>query len=291
MSDVDVINNIVIQFNRYAPIPILIFGLIGNTLNILIFTRRSLVKNPCTIYFLSSTVVNINVLFFGCVIRSLRDGFHIDPMSTSLPFCRFRYYILHCSMVLSSWFTVLAGIDRYCISCRDHQRRQLSNRRYARYSVLLTTLICLALYSHVLGLFRIEQLQTGPECYARIGIYRIFYDFLYFATFSFTPPILMIFIGLATFRNIHHSRMRVNPNGIPLPNGTQLNKRDRQLISMLLVQLVAIVICTLPIAIQKLYTTFTANLTKSAYRLATETLIVQITRQLLFLNSSTSFYV
>jgi hypothetical protein len=51
----------------------------------------------------------------------------------------------------------------------------------------------------------------------------------------------------------------------------------------LLVQLITIVICTLPIVIQKLYTIFTGNI-------SVETLIVLITRHLMFLNSSATFY-
>ena len=117
-------------------------------------------------------------------------------------------------MVLSSWFIILAGIDRYCISSRDVHRRRLSNLKYSRYLVVLTTLIVLAAYSHVLVLFTIEQLTTGPYCYAQAGAYRIFYDFFYFATFSFTPPIIMIIVGLATLHNIHQTRVQVVPSTI-----------------------------------------------------------------------------
>lgn len=286
MADVNTINNITLYFNCYAALPILIFGLIGNILNVFIFTRRSLIKNPCIMYLLSTTIVNFNVLIFGCFIRGLTDVFGIDLLSTNLPFCRIRYYILHGSMALSSWFMVLAGIDRYWISSRNYQRRRLSNRKYACYLVFLTTLICFIIYSHVLGLFTIEQLSSGPNCNAQSGTYRVFYDFFYFATYSFTPPILMMIIEVATFRNFHQIRTRINPN----PNNIQLKKRDRQLIRMLLIQLTIIVICTLPIAIQKLYTTFTLNVPKDAYRLAVENLFVQITRQLAFFNSGISFY-
>lgn len=290
MSNVDTLNNVILQFSRYVPIPILIFGLIGNILNIFIFTRRSQNKNPCSMYFLSSTIVNINVLLFGCLVRGLVDAFNIDLASANLPFCRIRYYIVNCSLTLSSWFTLLAGIDRYCVSSPDHQRRRLSNRKYARFLIFVTTMIFLILYSHVLGLYKIEQSPTGPNCDAQDGAYRIFYDFFYFATFSFTPPILMIIVGLATFRNIRQIRARVNPQGTASANASLLKKRDRQLITMLLAQLIITIICTLPIAIHKLYATFTQYMEKDDYRLTVENLIVQITRQLTFLNCGISFY-
>jgi len=277
------------QFNRYTPMPVFILGLIGNIFNILIFTRRSLFTNPCTVYLLSGTFTNIIVLFVGLVIRSLMDGFNIDIIGNSIALCRLRYIILHPAYVLSSWFLVLASIDRFCISSRNIRLRNFSNLIIARRTVVIATCICLLLYSHVLGLFEIQQLSTGPYCYAQVGSYRIFYDFLFFASFSFTPPILMVIIGLATVRSIRLARVRVTIT-TPTTNVGQLNKKDRQLILMLLIQLIATIVCTLPHAIQKLYATFTVNDTKTPLVTVIDNLLPQITRQLLYINASISFY-
>ena len=59
---------------------------------------------------------------------------------------------------------------------------------------------------------------------------------------------------------------------------------------MLLIQSISIAICTLPIATQKLYSTFTQNVAKYAYQLVVEDLVTHILRQLSFVNSATSFY-
>ncbi len=100
-------------------------------------------------------------------------------------------------------------VSCFCISSRNIRLRNFSNLIIARRTVVIATCVCLLLYSHVLGLFKIQQLSTGPYCYAQVGSYRIFYDFLFFASFSFTPPILMMIIGLATVRNIRLARVRV----------------------------------------------------------------------------------
>ncbi|CAF1106723.1 unnamed protein product [Rotaria sp. Silwood1] len=281
-----------IQFNRITPIPIVVLGCMGNILNILVFTRQRLIKNPCSTYFLCSSIANLIVLIFGLVSRFFSDGLGIDPVSTNLGFCRFRYFILHCSMVLSSWFTILAGIDRYWISSRNVQRRQLSNLKNARYLVILTTLIGVTLYSHVLILFTIEQLKSGPYCYAQTGIYRIFYDLFYVTTFALIPPTMMIIVGLATVYQIRRSRLNIQP--LTINNNTnvnQLKKRDRQLLKMTLVQFIFIIIVTSPIAVQKLYATFTQNVIKGAFQLALENFLAQLMRMLVYINSSTSFYV
>jgi len=284
------LNAFSVQFNRYVPVVVFVFGFIGNILNILTFTRPRLIKNPCSLYFLCSSIANLFELFFGLVARSLSDRFSIDPESKNLGFCRFRYFILHSSLVLSSWFIILAGIDRYCISSRHVHRRRLSNLKYARYLVALTPLIVLAMYSHALVLFTIQQLPTGPYCYARDGAYRIFYDFFYFATFSFTPPILMIIVGLGTFYNIHQMRRQIVPTTGNNINVYQLRKRDRQMIRMLLVQFIFTITLTLPIAIQKLYATFTQNVVKDAYRLAAEDFVATLLRIFTHINCSAGFY-
>jgi hypothetical protein len=270
---------------------VFLIGFIGNIINISIFTRPKLIKNPCSTYFLYLSVVDLNVLFFGSIIRLLSDGFGIDLISYNLGFCRFRYFILHCSMALSSWFTILAGIDRYCISSRNVHRRQLSNLKYSRYLAALTAFIGLVAYSHVLGLFTIEQLKTGPYCYAQAGAYQIFYDFFYFATYSFTPPIIMIIVGLATLHNIHQTCVQVEPAITNQVNVYRLKKRDRQLIKMLLIQFICTIALTSPNAIQKLYSTFTQNVIKDAYRVAIENFLAEIARMFTFVNASTSFFV
>ena len=82
-------------------------------------------------------------------------------------------------MVLSSWFIILAGIDRFWISSRNIQRRRLSNFKYTCYSTVLITLIGLGSYSHVLILFNIERRKSGPYCYAPAGTYQVLYDFFF----------------------------------------------------------------------------------------------------------------
>jgi hypothetical protein len=270
------------------PVPVFILGLIGNIFNILIFTRRSLYKNPCAVYLLSATYMNIIVLFCGLIIRALMDGFNIDVVGNSLVLCRLRYIILHPSYTLSSWFLVLSSIDRFCISSRNAKLRQFSNLIIARRTIIVTTCIGLLLYSHVLGLFQIQQLNSGPYCFAQVGLYRLFYDFLFLTSFSLLPSILMMIIGLATVNNIRLVRVRVFTTTKTSIN--QLSKKDHQLIVMLLTQLIATVVCTLRHAILKLYSTFTVDDTRSPFRSAMENLFTQITRQLLYINASISFY-
>ena len=97
----------------------------------------------------------------------------------------------------------------------------------------------------------------------------------------------MMIIGLTTVRNIRLARVR---GAVRNTTVSKLNRKDRQLIMMLLVQLIATTACTLPHAILKLYSTFTVNDIKTPYRSAIENLMTKITRQLIYIDASMSFY-
>ena len=93
-------------------------------------------------------------------------------------------------------------------------------------------------------------------------------------------------VGIATVRNIHRMRQQVRSVG-----ECRLHKRDRQLIRMLLIKITCTVILTLPIAVQKLYATFTQQWVRSSLQLARESLITQVLRNFSFIQCSSSFYV
>ncbi|CAF1239091.1 unnamed protein product [Adineta steineri] len=295
LSNMSAFITFTIQYNRFVPPIIFFFGFIGNILNNITFSSHTLRKNPCATYFFCLAITNLNNLIFGLLLNYLIDAYHIDLITRTLVFCRLRFLILHCSLVLSSWFIVLAGIDRFCVSSRNINRRNFSNLKNVRLLTALAIVVCFALYAHIFVLFTIKQTESGPVCYAESGSYQVFYDFLFFATFSFTPPILMIIVGLATFYNTCHAHSKIKPvsmmSTLTVSSKTiRLRKKDREFVKMLLIQLISTVILTLPIAIQKLYSTFTQQISKSSDRLLVETFFQQFVRTLTHINSGVSFY-
>ncbi|CAF3557167.1 unnamed protein product [Rotaria sp. Silwood1] len=110
------LNSMNVQLNRYLPLPFLVLGTIGVILNIIIFTRRSLVINSCIHYLLANTVANFIVLYWVVITRIMSDGYKIDPSITSDVFCKMKYFLTYVSRTLSTWFLLLACIDRWASS-------------------------------------------------------------------------------------------------------------------------------------------------------------------------------
>ena len=67
------------------------------------------------------------------------------------------------------------------------------------------------MYSQVFIIFRIEASVHGPFCYAKLRIYRIFYDLFFSFAYSSMPLILMIIIGLNSVHHFHQGRTRIYP--------------------------------------------------------------------------------
>ncbi|CAF3908739.1 unnamed protein product, partial [Rotaria sp. Silwood1] len=236
-----------VQLNRYLPLPFLVLGTIGVVLNIMIFTRRSLFVNSCTHYLLGNTVANFVVLYWVALTRIFSDGYKIDPSTTSDTFCKVRYFFTYAPRALSTWCILLACIDRWASSIKV--QRRFNSVPFARIVI---------------------KTSTSRTCYGIAGPYRIFSDLQYLVFYALTPALLMLVFGLATLRNLRRARRQVLPT-----SGQQIksaSRRDGQLLVMLLMQVALIIVFTVPFAGQKLYDTFTLNMTKTPLKTAQDNL-------------------
>lgn len=297
-KNIELLENICMNLNRYIPIIYLPIGITGNLLNILTFTRRSLRTNPCTIFLLYSSIANIFHLIFGLITRIIIDQFHYDIEGLSLSFCKLKYYIMYISSSLSLYFVLLASINRY------HQSKS-NSRQWCCIRFLSPHQICLLIigincliYVHIPILFHIQRIEISSKslkliCYASRGPYRIFLDVYLIITWSLLSPCLMLCFGLLTIRNLRVIRMRAFTTGSADSNNhhhrrNARKKIDVQLVFMLFLQIIVIFCSTLPFGIQKLVSTF--NPAETAYRLAVEEFVLCVTRLISFTNSTFCFF-
>lgn len=288
------LNLITLRINESVPLILIIAGTFGHICNIMIFSKRSQRRNTISVYFLSSTIVCLIVLYFGVLIRYLQDVYNINTVNTSNTLCRVRSFLFYAPLSLSNWYILLGTIDRYLISCANHHRRQLSSIRNAYRSIGLITIICLLSYIHIVILYNIQTFantnnQLQNFCYPQRGPYRVFSDTQLLVQYSLLPPLLMIVFVIFIIKNIHASHRRI-ANIVDAHHHARIKKRDLQLSKMLLVQVLITIICSLPLAVSQLLQTLTLTTSKSLLRMTIESFFALIARQLAFLNCSISFY-
>jgi hypothetical protein len=257
------------SINRYIPMPLLLFGAIGNILNILVFTRKTFRNNICVAYFLASTIFDSLAIVVGLLPRLL-NGFSADPTQYSSVLCKLRFFITYFAGYTAAWFISLACVERYLSSSITVRRRGLITMKRAYLSMVFVILMgfivfgeqfyCIDINQQLLGAPQpCYQLQQNIHCQIVDSIMQFLFEIL-------TPVLMMIMFGLLTLRNVHRKRRRINAvrtattliRTIPVPirshlfaqhqtiniiassDITEVNrraqKRDRQLISMLLVQ-------------------------------------------------------
>ncbi|CAF4046858.1 unnamed protein product [Adineta steineri] len=316
--------------NRYVPIPLLLFGIIGNILNIFVFTRQAFRTNICVIYFLASTISDSFSLGIGLVTRLLA-GFNVDPTQYSSGFCKMRFFVTYYSAYSGAWFISLACVERYLCSSRNVQIRQLVTIKRAYISIIIILIAGFLAFGEQIYCIDInQQLLGAPQsCYQlkRNIACQIADSLLQFLLEILTPAIVMIVFGSLVLRNVPRKHSRINPIkqlntfgsiiAVPALNSisaeqqppsvniknasnnqslsTNINrtaqKRDTQLIILLIIQVTSFIICSCPVSIYKFYSVATVYTIKSSLRQSIENTIYNVSVQAFFLNNAIKFYI
>ena len=139
-----------------GPVMMLI-DLIGWIINLLVFTKKNLRKNPCAIYFICSPLLQL----------TMDLGFYINP--------RLRLYSAVLFNTLSLFYLVLASIDQSSVTSPNALTRRRSIRSLAVLCLIVGTIVWSLFYSHVLIFSTILQwTPTVSVRYFQRGIYRAF---------------------------------------------------------------------------------------------------------------------
>ncbi|UJR17298.1 hypothetical protein I4U23_004193 [Adineta vaga] len=286
-----VLNNIILWLNRVTPIPILILGTFGNTFNLIIFTRRSLRTNPCSLYFLAGSINNFFLLYIAFLGRYLTVTLNIDPPNTI--WCKVRSFITYLSYTLAAWFLVLASIDRYLSSSDDVRFRRWSRLSTARKIIIFTVLFMFLIHLHVIVFFEISISGSTSYCGFFLYPYVIFMNSFYTIVTILSPLIFMFIFGILTIINIRRVRNRIAPqlNGMIVE---RWRTNDRQLVRMLLFQLLVAIITTIPLTGSFLYNTimiYGLNVKYSPMEQVIFNFVYSIARLLYFTNPMNNFLV
>ncbi|CAF1309966.1 unnamed protein product [Adineta ricciae] len=202
-------------------------------------------------------------------------------------------------------FGIIATLGRWGCSSIKVSYRHWSTLKNAQRGISLLVIISSLLQIQQIFCYEANLTYTPLKCYSKTVTCGILSD-LSFALITVLIPLLLMFIfGRMIILNVRYSQSRLYVEGIAMSNSSgilnpvfvnvrQLNQRrktDRRLLSMLFVQVIFILVLTLPFAISKLYSTLTRDILKSTLQITIESFIFNLF--LLFLNvaSGMPFYI
>ncbi|CAF2578019.1 unnamed protein product [Rotaria sp. Silwood2] len=240
---------ILIQQANYAAIfiqPIhLTLTIVTNTLNIFVLYRRTLRSFPCTRYFLVYSIFSILYACFTCPLQFLRS---YGILWTNTPVgCRMQTYIFQTTTSIANLMILLASIDRFCSSSQSAKFRSISCMKTARWIIFIGIIVYTIYMSPLLAIS-----YWNNTCLQYSSIYITIYMSTQITVYYGLTLLLMALFSLLTIFNIRQQLTRVGP--MIRFNGNR--RTEGQLCRMLLIQIIAYLLFTLPIGVIQILMTF-----------------------------------
>jgi hypothetical protein len=226
------------QINLYGELFVFITGMIGELLNIVVFTTlKTFRQTTCSLYLITASFGNIGILIV-ILLRIIYDGLNIGLTYTPL-FCKFRFLLSQYSGLVSITSLSFATFDQF-ISMTSY--KHWCNMKIAWYLIasanvfwFLYSIPCFIYYQSYLNFCILtDAVFTNYYTYFQTPFLLCFLPLTIMSTFSF---LAFIKIRAITSRQINIVRL----------------SRDRQLTAMTLVHVLFVVILTIPFAIYFIY--------------------------------------
>jgi hypothetical protein len=208
-KDFAYINELMKNLTSYFSLLIIIVGMVGGFGNIIIFTSRKLRTNSCAFYLLCSTIFDLIYLLLSSITRLINDYFFLNQ---SIFFCKCRIYLVVVIPTLSTYFIMLATIDRCLSTSTSKKSRHLNKVQMAWRISILTLIFSLVSTSHILFFFQLKKKggnNNNNECVPDGGIYRTFISFYFFLINPLVVYTIMLICTIGTLIRIRTSRYRM----------------------------------------------------------------------------------
>ena len=295
-------NSLSDDFNRYMPIFIYIFGIIGNFINILVLSQRVFRSNPSAVFFVVTSIAGLIAIVSGLTSRMMA-GYMTDLTLTVTWICIIRNYVLYTARTVALWMIAFATIDRWFSSNPNNSFRQKSNVKNTRLSIVIVLLGSCLVNAPIIFCYQGGLTGALRGCYGATYACRVITDTIYAVITTVSPLITMVIFGLLTVQNIRHTRNRIQNqtvsavsqlNNYRQTNATgrqQTKRRDRYLLKMLFVQVTLLCLFTCGHALQKAYISIAAIITTATVQSAVTNFIFTILTLLNFTASGMPFYI
>jgi hypothetical protein len=168
-------------------------------------------------------------------------------------------------------------------------------RSFNRFKVAFLLIIIGALFWALAVIFfaYARTIQNG-SCNIFNDLYSSIYTIYYLIFAGLLPPALILVFSILVMRNLKQMRSRVQPTQETTGGGgkNNLRKRDRDLMKMVLVEVMIYVLSTLPFSIYLVYQMITSSYVKSKDRKQVESFINYLAQSfLMYLNTALPFFI
>ena len=284
-SLVELLNTAAVQVNIIVGITFFLLGLIGDSMNVLIFSSLLKItvfpKSPVRLYLLTTSIANLIFVCYLLLTRILISGFLVPVTNTIGFICKSRFYIGQVCMFTSLFCTCFATIDQYFLSSRSVRIRQLSQMSSAKIILSVSILIWCSINTPVLFLYDVYPKGNGPStvCTTHSPIWSFYYTYIQSLLFLCIIPLsIFIIFGILTKKNLRSIQQLHRPV-------------SRQMTRMVLLQATAMALSLLIATVQIIYQQLTMNVQKDALRNAQDNMFNTVANLLTYVTYFGDFYI
>ena len=261
---------------RYIMSSYFALGILGNICNCLVFSKASNRQTPCSVYLFALSSFALLYLLWS-IIPLLYTLDHPDPQLQSLIYCKTRLYGSHVLGQCVRSVTIFACADRYFMTRTNVRLRSWSSVTVAYRAIPIASISWM-----ILGLHLPVRMDIRSSVCGMFDFYRIFYPCYQFILVGFLPPVLMCVFGYLTVRSLRQ-RHGANP--------VHVKQKDRDLMRMLIAEILINVITSIPFSANLIYSASTSAIAnKSAERREIEAFVNYLSQFLIHLLSAAPFY-
>lgn len=253
-----------------------IFGVIGNSINIIIF-RTKLKGNTCPLYLFYAELCNTILLLILLLPNAITRIRGESIFKSNMIWCKAGRYLFQICTTTSILMLCLAAIDRFHSTCRSASRRQWSSMKNTKISIIIS--IAISCCFHIPELF--YSVTDFIICGYESEGYKIYLAYvLNPILLTFLPFIILFVFNWLTYRNLK-----------TLQASRSESRTQRHLFKLLFLQSLCFFIATVGNSIFDLYYFATEVYKKDAIRLAIERLFSTAASIIYWTYPSSSFYV
>ncbi|CAM4924293.1 unnamed protein product [Rotaria socialis] len=295
MSTIATLNFIQLQLTNVLG-ALMVVGVFGNILNCLVFLRKRLRSSPCSVFFAAASIANLIVMIYF-IIPTIHSAYNAPAENSNLIYCKLRLYIRNALLVISRCYLTLA-----CVACYAQSSRNARIREMFKPKVVLRIIVCIPIIWFIIPLhIPLSTTIKNGKCSMWAGPIALYHSLYICFVAAILPTSLMAIFSFMAYRNLQ----RMAHNVHPVSNAAQqqdnqhsekmrLQQCDRQLSTMLFVQVIVYMIFTISYPINTLYNAVVLIIgrPKSTERAAIENFVLFMTSSfLLNFYSATSFFV
>ncbi|UJR06714.1 hypothetical protein I4U23_011001 [Adineta vaga] len=236
-----------------------ILGIIGNSINIVVFSSFSQFNKGSTpIFLLFSFLGSQTTLLTGLLPQLIYTLSGTNPLVIDLIICKLRWFIGPSSATIALHCFILAAINQYLLTSRHIRCHHWITRRRAFIMCLFVIIYSLGLfssncvyYTHTQNSINMTQCDIPNIIAATYNIYNGL------VTYSLLSIFVLSIFSFLTWQNIRNKIVR-------------RSQIEKALTRLLLAQIIVVLLTSLGFVIQRMYTLYTRDLPKNALQIAQE---------------------